>query len=195
MEKSLKQQKKNNYNKEYRLKNIEKVKEYTKKNNAKYRNENKSKLTIQNKEYLIQYRKINKVKINEQNKLYNLNKRKINPLYKFKCNLRSLLNGSMKKKGYIKNSKTNQIIGCTIDELIIYLESKFESWMNWDNYGNPKDNVLKINKTWDIDHIIPMCTAITEEDAIRLNHYNNLQPLCSYTNRLIKKDKILSLIN
>ena len=61
--------------------------------------------------------------------------------------------------------------------------------MNWDNKGNPKDGILELNKTWDIDHIIPISTAITEEDIIRLNHYTNLQPLCSYYNRNIKKDK------
>jgi len=30
----------------------------------------------------------------------------------------------------------------------------------------------------------------TEEDIIKLNHYTNLQPLCSKINRDIKKDKI-----
>jgi hypothetical protein len=61
--------------------------------------------------------------------------------------------------------------------------------MTWENYGNPKDGILELNKTWDIDHIIPLYDAITEEDIIRLNHYTNLQPLCSYTNRIIKKNK------
>ena len=44
---------------------------------------------------------------------------------------------------------------------------------------------------WEIDHIIPLATATTEEDIIRLNHYTNLQPLEAYYNRHIKKDKIL----
>ena len=42
----------------------------------------------------------------------------------------------------------------------------------------------------DIDHIIPISTAKTEEEIIKLNHYSNLQPLCSYTNRVIKRDKV-----
>ena len=29
---------------------------------------------------------------------------------------------------------------------------------------------------------------ITEADIINLNHYTNLQPLCSYTNRNLKRD-------
>ena len=60
--------------------------------------------------------------------------------------------------------------------------------MNWDNYGNPVDGVYEINKTWDFDHKIPLSSANTEEEIIKLCHYTNLQPLCSYLNRFIKKD-------
>lgn len=56
--------------------------------------------------------------------------------------------------------------------------------MNWDNYGKYNGT---INFGWDIDHIIPLCNAKTEEDVIRLNHYTNLQPLCSKVNRDIKR--------
>ena len=28
-------------------------------------------------------------------------------------------------------------------------------------------------------------------DIYKLNHYTNLQPLCSYTNRYIKKDRLI----
>ena len=64
----------------------------------------------------------------------------------------------------------------------------FEPWMNWGNHGNPKDGVIEPNKTWDIDHIIPLSSAKTEDDIIKLNHYTNLRPLCSYNNRFIKKN-------
>jgi hypothetical protein len=42
-----------------------------------------------------------------------------------------------------------------------------------------------------IDHIIPISTANTEDEVIKLNHFTNLKPLCSYTNRYIKKDTYL----
>jgi hypothetical protein len=61
--------------------------------------------------------------------------------------------------------------------------------MSWENYGNWNGSAKEINISWDIDHIIPLATAISLEDVIRLNHYTNLQPLCSYTNRYIKRDK------
>jgi hypothetical protein len=66
-------------------------------------------------------------------------------------------------------------------------ESKFESWMSWENKGLYNG---ELNYGWDIDHIIPLSSADIEEDIIRLNHYTNLQPLCSKVNREIKKDKL-----
>ena len=57
------------------------------------------------------------------------------------------------------------------------------------NYFNT-NTIGELNHGWDIDHIIPVSTAKTEEDIIKLNHYTNLQPLCSYINRYVKKDII-----
>ena len=60
--------------------------------------------------------------------------------------------------------------------------------MNWSNHGKYKNGTF--NFGWDLDHIIPICSAITEEDVIRLNHYTNFQPLCSHINRDIKREKL-----
>ena len=35
---------------------------------------------------------------------------------------------------------------------------------------------------------IPLSSVITEEDVISLNHFSNLQPLCGYTNRCVKRN-------
>lgn len=43
----------------------------------------------------------------------------------------------------------------------------------------------------DIDHIIPISLAKNENELIKLFHYQNLQPLDSFINRYVKKDKIL----
>ena len=91
------------------------------------------------------------------------------------------------KNGYSKKSNTQKILGCTFNEFKKYLESKFEPWMNWENKGLYNG---KFNHGWDIDHIIPLSSASTKEELIKLNHYTNLQPLCSKMNRDIKKNKI-----
>jgi len=56
------------------------------------------------------------------------------------------------------------------------------TWENWGLYNG------EFNYGWDIDHIIPLSSAKNEEDIIILNHYTNLQPLCSKVNRYIKRD-------
>ena len=96
----------------------------------------------------------------------------------------SIIN-SFRLKGYTKKYKTEYILGCSFLEFKLYLESNFEDWMTWDNYGKYNGEV---NYGWDIDHITPLSSALTEDDVIKLNHYTNLQPLCSYINRVIKRD-------
>jgi len=166
-----------------------------------YYHKNRNELILKKREYYLnnkekfklyntEYRKKNKDKVKINKTSYQLNRRRTDSFFKFKNNLSSLIRISLKSKNYIKKSKTLDILGCDYNEFKTYLESKFESWMSWDNYGNPKDNIYELNKTWDIDHITPLAQAKTEEDVIRLNHYTNLQPLCSYTNRFIKNNKL-----
>jgi hypothetical protein len=99
-------------------------------------------------------------------------------------NISSLIRMTFKNNSFNKKSKTKEILGCSTLEFKAYLESKWEPWMNWNNYGKYNG---ELNYGWDIDHIIPMISAKIEEDVIKLNYYSNLQPLCSYTNRYIKK--------
>ena len=111
---------------------------------------------------------------------YQRERRKSDPLFKLKYVVSRLIRNSIKCKGLSKNKKSIDILGCDIEFFKIYLEEKFIDDMSWDNYG----------VVWDIDHIIPLSSAINEDDVIKLNHYTNLQPLDSYTNRFIKRDKI-----
>jgi hypothetical protein len=71
-------------------------------------------------------------------------------------------------------------LGCDIQFFKNYIEEMFIDDMSWENYG----------KVWDIDHKIPLASATTEEEVLRLNHYTNLQPLDSYINRNVKRDKL-----
>ena len=162
----------------------------------KYREANKAKILERNKLYyehnkdkIKQYREVNKDKINQQNREY-IKKRKKNDIqFKINQNIRSLISMTIKNKGFKKSLKSEQILGCTIQEFKQHLEGLFESWMSWDNYGNPKDGLFEPNKTWDIDHIIPASSGLTDEELVKLNHYKNLKPLCSYVNRWVKKNK------
>ena len=84
-------------------------------------------------------------------------------------------------KGNFKSASTMELVGCTGDELRKYLESKFEPWMTWENYGK-----------WDIDHIIP-CSKFNMICPVQQHacfHYSNLQPLEHIAN-IKKRDKII----
>jgi hypothetical protein len=115
---------------------------------------------------------------------------KTDSLFKLTCAIRSNI------KAYIirvqptrqnKKAKTPVILGCNYFQFREHIEKQFSAGMTWDNYGLYNG---ELNYGWDIDHIIPLSSAKTEEDILRLNHHQNLQPLCSKVNRYIKKDTL-----
>jgi len=140
-----------------------------------------------NKEQIKKRKKIYNQKTKSQRNTHNKERKKTEPLFKLKSNLRISILSSFKNKGFNKNSRTALILGCSFEEFKKYIESKFESWMSWDNHGKYNGN---LNFGWDIDHIIPLCTAKNEEEIFKLNHYTNLQPLCSKFNREIKGGRL-----
>jgi len=157
-------------------------KEYNIRNNKKISDQKKI-YTKENKERIKEYRNINREKYNESQK----RRKDENPLIKLSSNIRSSVIHAIKRSGFSKKSHTQEIVGLSFMELMIYLESKFETWMSWENYGKYNG---ELNFGWDIDHIIPISSAKTEDEVLKLNHHTNLQPLCSKINRDIKKDKL-----
>ncbi len=117
---------------------------------------------------------------------YNQRKQKLktDALFKLTCNIRTLIRISF-KNGFTKKSRTEKILGCSYEELKKHFEDRFEPWMTWENYGKYNGDLYF---GWDIDHIKPVSLAKNEEELIGLNHYTNLQPLCSKINRYIKRD-------
>lgn len=177
--------------KEYIKKNKEHYLEIQRKNRANFSEERKEK----NRAYLKEYRKKNKEilkkrrqekkeQLNNYQKEYYKEKYHKNLLYTLKLNVRNLIRNSFRYNNLNKSKNTIEILGCSFIEFREHLESKFDNWMNWNNRGlyNGEENY-----GWDIDHIIPLSSAKTEEEVIRLNHYSNLQPLCSKINRNIKR--------
>jgi hypothetical protein len=151
--------------KEYRENNIEKIKEYQQTYQQTYQQK------YDTKEYM---------------KNYNKERRKYDDLYRLSSNMRRRIRHIFKSNGYKKNSISEQLLGCSYEDFKIYLESKFEHWMSYDNYGLYNG---ELNYGWDIDHICPLSNASSEDELIKLCHYTNLQPLCSKVNRDIKKAK------
>lgn len=176
--------------KEWYINNPEKIKVSTIKNkdnkkeiNKKYSLKNKKNLNLKKREWANN----NKEKVKISKLKYETKRLKNDPLYKLKHNIACGFRQSLKRNCYTKKSRTHEILGCSYEQFKQYLESKFESWMSWENYG--LYNGIP-NYGWDIDHVIPTSSAKTEEEVINLNHYSNLQPLCSYVNRDVKRNNL-----
>lgn len=160
------------YDREYREKNKLKIAEYKKQwaidnpekifqKQKEYRENNSENLSLKKS----QYSKNNRPKINAKKSVYEKQRRDADPLFKLTKNTRKMVSRYMLGE---KSKRTQEIIGCTYEELKTYIENQFTEGMSWDNYG--------VNG-WHVDHIKPLAMANNEEEIIASNHYTNLQPL------------------
>ena len=133
---------------------------------------------IKNNKDLEYYYK-NKEKIIKQNVAYSKNKYSTDPIFRLRVILSTTINQRLRNINENKSKSSLNIIGLKSWSLLKeYIENQWTEGMNWDNYGN-KSNC------WSIDHIIPLSSAKTEEDIVKLNHYTNLKPMWHVDN--IKK--------
>lgn len=152
------------YYKEHYAKNKERIKK-------------KSRLWYQkNKERAEEYRKERRPIIRERER----QRRKTDPIYSMKRRIRIMISNSFRKVGYSKSQETSEIIGMNLDDFDEYLRKTFAN-----RYGYEWDNVEPVH----IDHIIPLATAKTEEDVMKLCNYSNLQLLKAKDN-LIKSSRL-----
>ena len=126
-----------------------------------------------NKEARLQYQKDNREKINaRQNE-----RMKTDLNFKLAHRLRNRILKVVKQ--FIQSGTFNpsaiEHLGCTLPELKVYLESKFQPGMSWSNWTL---------RGWHIDHIKPLCSFIlTDPDQFKAaTHFSNLQPLWSTEN-------------
>ena len=180
-------------NKEYNQteKAIIRKREYSKEYNKRDYVKNKAK--IRKKQYYIDNRdeilklakeyRSNPGYKEKRNKRYREKTHKKTPIASLRHAISKRVSEVLNKNGGSKqNSSILKYLPYTIEELKIHLESQFESWMNWSNYG--KANVKL--KTWQLDHIIPQ----SDLPYSSMEHYNfkkcwdlsNLRPYCSIKN-------------
>ena len=126
-----------------------------------------------------EYYQTNKQKILKTHKKYEQLQLKNNPIFRMRKNVRRRLHLAL--NGKFKIRTTLNLIGCSWEKLKLYLESKFETGMTWDNYGY---------YGWHIDHIIPVSNYDLDnlEELKKCMHYTNLQPLWKIEN-LVKGSK------
>lgn len=105
-------------------------------------------------------------------------RRASDPLFALIGRVRARLSEVLRKNGYTKRSRTHEIIGCDYEFLRGWIESQFKPGMTWEN-----------RDAWHLDHRVPLSSAKSEEEILRLSHYTNLQPLWAEENQK-KGDKL-----
>lgn len=155
--------------KEYAEKNAEKVKAKARKRAEESREERKS--------YLKAWYRLNRDKVAAKQKEYAKKNPHIilkcqqrfyakYPLKAFQKRIRTLIGMSLSAKEMRKKSKSESILGCSLENCVEWIKSQFAHGMSWDN-----------RHLWHIDHVIPMACAKDETESLMLNHYTNLRPL------------------
>lgn len=82
---------------------------------------------------------------------------------------------ALRKQLRKKSARTTAYLGCSIQELMVYLEARFKPDMSWSNFGS---------RGWHLDHIKP-CAAFDLSKKAELKacfHFTNYQPLWSSEN-------------
>lgn len=150
--------------------------EINKNNKIQYQKEYYQNHKQEKRLYDVKYKEQTKTKRNaKENFLYSNDL-----LYRFKKQVRNLIYKSFKRKEFAKSMHTKEIIGCDYDTFINHLLKTYK-----DNYKCEWNGEELIH----IDHIIPLATAQTKEDVIKLCYYTNLQLLKAKDN-LKKSNKL-----
>jgi hypothetical protein len=146
---------------QYRKQKLEYTKKYINENDywESWRDNNRDKIKAANQRH------------KEYKRQWAQDQRQNNIQFRLKENIRSRIYSSL----FAKSDSSEDILGCSIKEYIVYLESKFDQNMNWGNYGT----------YWEIDHIQPVSTFdLTKNNEIKICfNYQNTQPLPVDENR------------
>ena len=147
--------------------------------NLEYHKEYKQRPEI--KERIKVYKKTEKYLESSRKREYKKYNNDLN--FRLKKVVRSRLNSFIRTTNWIKTTKFEEYMGCSLDELRNHLEAQFTPGMTWETYGHGKDK-------WTVDHIIPLSSAKTEEEMYKLCHFSNLQPMW-YLDNIRKSNKML----
>jgi hypothetical protein len=136
-----------------------------------YKKEHREEIAKYAKEYDAKRYIVLREKKIKQSIEYNKMKMKTDVNFKIVRNLRNRLWYAV--KGLSKSKHTLELLGCSIENLKLHLESKFQPGMSFSNYGK-----------WHIDHIKPCASFDLSKSSEQRKCFNylNLQPLWAEEN-------------
>ena len=173
------------YAAEYQAKNRKKLKAYL----ASYFQDNKEKMMAASNKWtkanpdskrrtVKKWADSNRETLNKSRAKRAVERRKTDPIFAMREVARTRIRHALNNKGFKRQAKTAIMVGCSWLKLKSHIESQFVDGMSWEN-----------RHLWEVDHIIPMSSANTQEEIIKLSHFSNLQPLWKEDNRS-KSDKM-----
>jgi hypothetical protein len=140
----------------------------------------------QNKEHLQAYNKANRERNRKNLREWVKAKYASDPKYALIIKARGLMRYAFNRLGFKKTTKTAELLGCDWETFKQHIESQFYGEMTWESFQ--QKNHIGTSMV-EIDHIIPISSAKTEEDVIKLSHHTNLRPMWWWENRE-KRDKM-----
>lgn len=161
--------------KNFNIKNRDKItaarKSFYEENRQRLLTKKKENYNIDKEKFLqrnAQYYEQHKIQINKNRLKYQQDRLDNDLNFRLRKGLRSRLCAAVSKE-YKSGSAINDL-GCSIEQLKVYLQKQFKLGMNWENYGR---------NGWHIDHIIPLSSfdLTIREQFLKACHYSNLQPL------------------
>lgn len=181
----------NTYSKKYQSEHLEAFRKYNKHYRENMTSEQKRKQAIRDKryrdslkdnpEYLEKRRQWNRESAKRTRKhhtQYEQIRKQYDPEFKLKKQIRNSIRQAFNRRFSNKPCHTEEIVGCTVQELYEHLCRTFES-----HYG-----VMYSGQDVHIDHITPLSVACSQEQIVTLNHWSNLQLLTPEDN-LLKSDR------
>jgi len=148
-------------------------------------NENTKRFFAENPTYRTEWKDKNRNHIRQYIREY-----EARPHIRLRKRVSRAIKRALEAKGSRKKSSILSILPYSMDELKSHLESQFEPWMNWGNWGvydpNSWDDADPGTWTWQIDHIDPMAnfsySCETDPGFLEAWAMKNLRPLKSKVN-------------
>lgn len=185
--------------KSYNTQYFDKNKDSLKEDHKNYGIENKDSISLNKKRYYVckkseilqekkNYYKNNKSKIRTRIREYESTRRKTDKVYALRKNISTNIGKHLAKAG----ESCMKYLPYTIAQLKQHLESQFELWMTWKNYGKYDPKIWNDNDpttwTWQLDHIIPHSTfkyaSMKDEEFKKCWALDNLRPYSAKQNYL-----------
>jgi len=109
----------------------------------------------------------------EHRRKYKNHYRKTNLNYRISDALRARLRLALKRRSKVGSAVRD--LGCSIEQFVQHLESRFTAGMSWRNWSS---------RGWHIDHVKPLAVFDLRKAAQlrRACHYSNLQPMWASEN-------------